>query len=107
MFIDAYQNKHIYGNNILEEYNINELNIIDIREPFEIEICKLPHALFIPMNTLLQVPESFLKKDELYFIICHTGQRSYYVVDTLRQIGYNVVNIIGGISSIEKYNVPY
>lgn len=107
MFKDAYDNLHIYGNNILEEYNIEELKIIDIREPFEVEICKLPHSLFIPMNTLLRDVNKFLDKEETYYLLCHTGQRSYYVTDLLRQNGFKVVNIIGGIASIEKYNVPY
>lgn len=107
MFKDTFDIKHIYGANLTQEFDLKEISIIDIREPFEVAICKLPHALFIPMNTLIKAPDSFIKKDETYFIICHTGQRSYYVTDFLTKLGYNVVNIIGGISSVEEYNVPY
>lgn len=107
MFKDSYNLKHIYGSNILDEFNLIDLNIIDIREPFEIEICKLPESLFIPMNSLIKDPGSYISKSETYYILCHTGQRSYYVTDYLSEKGFNVVNIIGGISSIEKYNVPY
>lgn len=107
MFKDAYNNSHVYGNNILEEFDLEQINIIDIREAFEINICKLPHSLFIPMNTLLKSPETLLDKKQTYYILCHTGQRSYYVTDHLTKMGYQIINIIGGIASIEKYNIPY
>ena len=64
-------------------------------------------SYFIPLNTLLKDPNIFINKKETYFIICHTGQRSYYVTDYLTKMGYNVVNIVGGITAVEKYNVPY
>jgi rhodanese-related sulfurtransferase len=107
MFKDAYNNNHVYGQNLLENFDINNINIIDVREPYEIEICNIPGSLFIPLNTLLKDPNIFINKKETYFIICHTGQRSYYVTDHLTKMGYNVVNIIGGITAVEKYNVPY
>lgn len=107
MFIDNFDIKHVYGNNLLEEYNLDEIKIIDIRETFELNICKIPGALHIPMYTLLRGHSQMLKKDETYYILCHTGQRSYFACDELTKNGYNVVNIIGGIASIEKYNVPY
>ena len=107
MFLDVYENKNVYGQTLLDNYDLLDINIIDIREPFEIEICKLPHSDFIPMNTLLLKHNEVLDKNQTYYILCHTGQRSYFVTDYLTKKGFNVVNIIGGIASIDEYNVPY
>ena len=107
MFVDNFNITHVYGKTLLQEMSIDDITIIDIREPFEFRICKVPGSLHIPMNTLLIEHKKLLKKDMTYYIICHTGQRSYYTCDILTNEGYNVVNIVGGIASIDKYNVPY
>ncbi len=107
MFKDFQGLQHIYAEKLLALNAINRINIIDIREPFEVNICKIPDCLFIPMKTLLTHFESLLDQTQQYFIICHTGQRSYYVTDYLSKQGYNVVNVVGGISMIPEFNVPY
>ena len=107
MFVDTFNIKHIYGNSILNEVSINDINIIDIREPFELKICSIPNSLFIPMRDLLTKTSHYINKAETYYIICHTGQRSYYVCDELTKQGYNVINIVGGIQSIDEFNVAY
>lgn len=107
MFVDEYNNKHIYGVNLVKNNEVKFEDIIDIREPFELDICKVPNTKCIPMMTLLNGYKQLLNKDATYYILCHTGQRSYLVTDKLTELGYNVINIIGGIASIEEYNVPY
>jgi len=107
MFQDNFGITHIYGQNLLELKDIQNINIIDIREPFEWKICKLPGTLNIPMRTLLLEQNRLLDKQKTYYILCHTGQRSYYVSDELTKRGFKVINIIGGIASIDQYNVPY
>lgn len=107
MFKDNFDISHIYGENLLLQNDIEEINLIDIREPFELKICKIPGTLNIPMRTLLLEQNRLLDKDKTYYIICHTGQRSYYVCDELTKRGFTVINVIGGITSIDEYNVPY
>lgn len=107
MFQDNFNITHIYGEQLLHEKDLNDINLIDIREPFELRICKIPGTLNIPMRTLLLEQEKLLKKSEIYYIICHTGQRSYYTCDELTKRGYQVINVIGGIASIDQYNIPY
>jgi len=107
MFKDNFDITHIYGENLLQQKDVKEINIIDIREPFELKICKVPGTLHIPMRTLLLEQNKLLDKDKTYYILCHTGQRSYYVCDELTKRGFKVVNVIGGITSIDQYNVPY
>jgi rhodanese-related sulfurtransferase len=107
MFQDNFGVNHIYGKDLLKHQEQNNSIIIDIRQAFELKICKLPNTLDIPMMILLRNPDSFLSKDKQYFILCHTGQRSYHTCQELQEQGYKVINIIGGIASIDEYNVPY
>lgn len=107
MFQDNFNILHIYGENLLREYQLNQINLIDIREPFELKICHIPGSINIPMRTLLLEQNRLLDKEKTYYILCHTGQRSYYVTNELSRNGYQVINVIGGIASIDEYNVPY
>jgi rhodanese-related sulfurtransferase len=107
MFKDSFNITHIYGTELLQNSDISVEQIVDIREPFEITICNIPGTLHIPMYTLISNYERLLDKNKPYYILCHTGQRSYSVTDYLSQKGYNIINIIGGIASIDEYNVPY
>ena len=95
---------HIYAKDLLKIINDTSLIIIDIREPFELEESSIPTAKNIPMNMLLNNISSILKRDQEYYILCHTGQRSYYVTKTLQDLGYLAINIIGGIAQMPRYN---
>ena len=76
----------------------NEVVLLDVREPYEIEICKVKGSLFIPMNEIPQNIEQ-LEKDKRYAVICHSGVRSLYVSNYLNSLGYSTLNVIGGIES--------
>jgi adenylyltransferase/sulfurtransferase len=73
--------------------------IIDVREPFELAICRLADAEHIPMR---QIPERVdeLPRDRHLLILCHAGGRSLRVTEFLRARGLSsVTNIAGGISA--------
>ena len=74
----------------------NEVVLLDVREPYEIEICKVKGSLFIPMNEILQNIEQ-LDKEKRYAVICHSGVRSLYVSNYLDSLGYSTLNVTGGI----------
>ena len=71
--------------------------IIDVREPYELEICHVDGAEHIPMR---RIPEHLgtLPRDKHLLILCHTGVRSRRVTEFLRERGFTAVsNITGGI----------
>ena len=71
--------------------------LIDVREPHELEICRIEIAQHIPMR---QIPENLseLPRDKHVLIMCHHGGRSRRVTEYLRAQGLdNVTNIDGGI----------
>ncbi len=107
MFTDFDENKHITNQELLGLMSKVKINILDVRELYEYNICHIPGSILIPINKVLIDYSTVLNKEETYYIICHTGQRSYYITDYLTKKGYNVFNIMGGISDNEKYNIPY
>jgi molybdopterin/thiamine biosynthesis adenylyltransferase/rhodanese-related sulfurtransferase len=73
--------------------------LIDVREPYELEICRLADAEHIPMR---QIPEHLdaLPKDKHLLIICHSGGRSMRVTEFLRARGFTAVsNVAGGVDA--------
>ncbi len=83
----------------LIQSNPATVRMIDVREPFEIEICRIAGAETIPMR---QIPEhvATLPRDQHLLILCHHGNRSLRVTQFLRAQGFTAVsNIAGGIDA--------
>lgn len=76
-----------------------KVTLIDVREPFETEICNIAGAELIPMRQIpAKLPE--LPKDRHLLILCHHGGRSMRVTEFLRQNGFDQVsNVAGGIDA--------
>jgi rhodanese-related sulfurtransferase len=94
--------KHIYAEDLLNDPNIPLDHIIDIREPLELEAMSLDGVLHIPMRSLLLYPEKYLSIHTRYYLLCRSGRRSYDLAELLLKKGYDVVNIVGGILTIEE-----
>ena len=88
----------------------NEVVLIDVREQEEIEICSIEKAVHIPMNNIASSIDQF-DKNTIYAIMCHIGIRSHNVSFYLQNMGFNVLNVEGGINewanvidnSMERY----
>lgn len=77
----------------------DQVVIIDVREPYETEICSVSGTRSIPMQ---QIPAQLgsLPKDRHLLILCHLGGRSMRVTEFLRKSGFpQVSNIAGGIEA--------
>jgi sulfur-carrier protein adenylyltransferase/sulfurtransferase len=77
----------------------NHTAIIDVREPYEVEICHIEGAEHIPMR---QIPGHVdaLDREKHLMILCHSGVRSRHVTEFLRSHGLHAVsNITGGIDA--------
>lgn len=76
-----------------------ETCFIDVREPFEWEICHLPNARLIPLADL---PEKLacLPKTTPFVVYCHHGMRSLNAVNYLHDKGLtNALSMDGGIDA--------
>jgi rhodanese-related sulfurtransferase len=75
------------------------LTIVDIREPWETEICLINGSRTIPMRAL---PERLaeLPRDGLLVVVCHHGARSAQATAWLRSRGVDqAVNLQGGVEA--------
>ncbi len=71
--------------------------LIDVREPHEYQICKIPFAKLIPLGDLAKRVNE-LGTDAELVMHCKSGARSAKAVDFLKQAGFrNVKNMTGGI----------
>lgn len=73
--------------------------LLDVREPWEYQICHLHDALLMPMRL---VPDNFeqlsLHKERDIVCICHHGARSLQVAAFLERSGFpKVLNLNGGM----------
>lgn len=87
----------------MKEINVNDIDkisdafIIDVREDEEVfETGTIKGSVHIPMMT---VPNNLNKipKDREIYILCRSGRRSYEVASYLSELGYNAINLKGGI----------
>lgn len=87
----------------MKEINVNEIDrivdpiVIDVREDYELEETgTIKGASHIPMNEVPNRLNEITKEREIY-ILCRSGVRSYNVANYLNQIGYEAINLDGGI----------
>ncbi|MBS6501465.1 MAG: rhodanese-like domain-containing protein [Clostridium sp.] len=78
---------------------IGKIDLIDIREPYEYKTGSIKSAKNIPMGDILNDPEKYLNKDKEYHIVCQSGGRSSTACNKLRGLGFDVVNVAGGVGS--------
>lgn len=74
-----------------------DLLLLDVREPQELEIASLPGSVNIPMA---EVPDRLqeLNRDSTIVVLCRSGVRSLQVARFLQRHGYSrVANLSGGI----------
>ncbi len=76
--------------------NLDNLNIIDIRDEYLYNIGNIPNSKNIPMNFLIMNPENYLDKEKTYYLYCSYGISSRKTCLKLTSKGYNVINIKGG-----------
>lgn len=73
--------------------------LVDVREPWEYQICHLANSKLIPMSQIMRAMNELDPQQE-HVLICHHGVRSQRVGAFLDQAGFsNVVNLQGGINA--------
>jgi rhodanese-related sulfurtransferase len=73
--------------------------LLDVREPWEFEMCCLAGSQHIPMHLVPMRCEE-LNRDQEIVVICHHGGRSMQVAMFLEGKGYpNLLNLTGGVEA--------
>jgi rhodanese-related sulfurtransferase len=76
----------------------DEVQILDVRELWEYEYCRLDGSVHIPLS-ILPLRHSELQRNAVTVVICHHGNRSYFACRWLEKEGFtSVINLSGGIA---------
>lgn len=79
--------------------NGEPLTLLDVRESWEFELCRIDNSLHLPLSELIQLQSlERLDPNQQIIAICHHGIRSQQAALILQRNGFdNVCNLIGGI----------
>lgn len=95
--------EHITPDRFLRKYDGRELDdvlVIDVREPFEWEYWHLDRTELIPLRDLPSALDS-LPRDRTIYVLCAHGVRSEAACRYLTANGLRgVVNVLGGASAL-------
>lgn len=73
--------------------------LLDVREGWETQICRLDNAVHIPIEEVEFRAEELDPAEEIV-VYCHQGVRSAAVADYLRRLGFrDVKNLAGGLDA--------
>lgn len=87
---------------LAERVRNNHLKLVDVREPHELEISKLPDATNIPLGQLAARLSELDSADEMV-VFCKGGTRSARALELLVSAGFKKVkNLKGGINAWAK-----
>jgi rhodanese-related sulfurtransferase len=74
------------------------ITLVDVRDPHEVNVCKIPAAVAISRGNLESKIEAQVPRDAHVIIYCASGNRSVFATETMLQMGYaNVTSMAGGI----------
>jgi len=93
---------------VLDHYQRDGLPhlVVDVREPWEHQICAVPGALLVPMGVLAETLAE-LPRDRPLALLCHHGVRSLNAAVWLRGQGFDqAVSVKGGIDAYAARIAP-
>jgi adenylyltransferase/sulfurtransferase len=86
--IDAFAAKQLLAD--------NNIQVVDVREKFEVDAGNVG-GIFIPLNEL-EYRLHEIPKEKTLLTVCKSGSRSRKAATKLKSLGYNVINLTGGLS---------
>lgn len=80
--------------------NASDFVLIDVREPGEFEIVKIPGGQLIPQREILSgAALAALPAEKQIILYCKSGVRSAACQSVLQGAGFNAVNLTGGVTA--------
>jgi adenylyltransferase/sulfurtransferase len=74
----------------------NSVSLIDVREPWEAEICAISGGMLVPLRSLPQRLQD-LPAERPAVLYCHHGMRSLMAAQFLAGNGFDALSLAGGI----------
>jgi rhodanese-related sulfurtransferase len=86
----------------MEQNELGDSIIIDVREPYEWDYYHLDEAKLLPMNSIPSRLHEIPQDQDIYMVCAH-GVRSAVVCNFLIEQGYTrVINVEGGMAAIAE-----
>ncbi|TLG71820.1 rhodanese-like domain-containing protein [Culicoidibacter larvae] len=87
----------------IESASTNDAELIDVREKDEFEAGHVPGSRNVPLMGVLLNPDNFFDKAKTYYLICESGGRSLCGAEHLHELGFQVINVLGGMEAYWNY----
>ena len=84
----------------------DDIQIVDVREPYEWEAGRIEGAVHVPLNDLMAGGGEF-DKDRPVVAVCRSGNRSELATMMLQARGYEAHNLVGGMEAWERDGLPF
>lgn len=90
----------------IDEININDINLVDIRTEFEwedgyiqnaIKLCFVDEDGNYNLDDFIVQLNTLIDKNKKIALICESGNRSLYLAKLLEKENINTINILGGM----------
>jgi rhodanese-related sulfurtransferase len=90
--------KTVMMNEVEQAMKKGSIHVLDVREPDEYEEGHIPGAILAPISEFLNHIEK-IDKTKHYYVVCYSGARSQVASEYLGKQGYQVTNVMGGMST--------
>jgi rhodanese-related sulfurtransferase len=85
----------------------DNVQIVDVREPYEWEAGHIDGAVHIPLNQLMAGAGQDLDPSREVVAVCRSGNRSELAALMLQARGYQAHNMEGGMEAWESAGLPF
>lgn len=84
---------------------LHEVQVLDVREPFEWEAGHIEGAQHIPLGEIAGRLDE-ISHDKSLVAVCRSGARSSQVAEFLRGKGFKIENLDGGLKAWAEAGLP-
>jgi rhodanese-related sulfurtransferase len=86
---------------------LEEIQLVDCREPYEWEAGRVEGAIHIPLNALMAGAGPDLDGARPIAVICRSGNRSELATMMLQARGFEAYNVEGGMEEWAREGLPF
>jgi len=85
----------------------DEIQIVDVREPYEWQAGRIEGAILLPLNQLMAGGGQDLDPSKPVVAVCRSGNRSELARVMLQARGFDAHNMLGGMEEWSRAGLPF
>ena len=90
---------------VRELHDRGEIQLIDVREPYEHDAGRIAGARHIELERLASKAET-ISRDRPVVFYCRLGSRSGMAAQAFRHAGYDAYSMVGGLTAWDEQGLP-